>query len=770
MFTCSMFARTAGVAVGRVCAIMLLFTLSMSAVVRAEDNPAAAWQQRLATVEASLRRLAAGDAGGRDRVAQDLAQLRQEVSGWLSTYPPAQQGGQAWLEPAGSGTSADELAAEVSRLRAAISRVAASQEGGDSGAFYLGRLDVAVSADAASAATATATPAGASIIGASEIEAHDRLALSEALAMAPGVTFSRIGQRNETTVYVRGFDNRQVPIFIDGIPVYTPYDGYADLERFTTADMAEIQVSKGFASVLYGPNALGGAINIVSRRPNGKIEGVGGASYGTGSSHNLYLNAGSRAGSWYVQGSGSHMAADTFPLASGYTGVKAQPAGDRINAERRDGKVSLKLGYTPNGTDEYAISYVTQRGKKGNPPYAGTDAAVRLRYWQWPIWNKDSVYLISNTSLGAAGYLRGRVFYDMYNNKLYSYDDATFTTQAKPSSFKSEYKDHTIGGSIEWGTTLGRQTLRAAGHVKRDFHQEANVPDPFKDFVGQIVSVGFEDTMALSPRVSVVGGISVDRQTMSKAQDYQNKQFIDLRHGSSSGVNPQVGLFYGVPNGGQVRFTVARKTRFPSISNRYSYKFGTALPNPDLKPENAVTVESGYQGTLGPKTSFQASVFYSRIDDLIQNFTLAPNLVQYQNIGRASNAGIELDARTRAVKTVELGANYTFLRRENLSDPTVPIVNTPRHKGMITATAQPVTFLRLSGDISFEAGRRTQNESGRYMDVPSFATASAKATWIIRKHLEAEVSALNAFDKLYWVVDGYPEAGRMVMATIRVRF
>lgn len=98
------------------------------------------------------------------------------------------------------------------------------------------------------------------------------------------MSFTRFGQRNETTVYVRGFDMRQVPIFVGGIPVYTPYDGYADLGRFTTFDVSESQVSKGFTSVLYGSNTLGGAINIVSRRPGGKFEGVAGGSYGTGRS------------------------------------------------------------------------------------------------------------------------------------------------------------------------------------------------------------------------------------------------------------------------------------------------------------------------------------------------------------------------------------------------------------------------------------------------------------------------------------------------------
>ena len=61
--------------------------------------------------------------------------------------------------------------------------------------------------------------------------------------------------------------------FIDGIPVYVPYDGYVDFNRFSTADLSTIQVSKGFSSVAYGPNTLGGAINLVSRKPVAALEG-----------------------------------------------------------------------------------------------------------------------------------------------------------------------------------------------------------------------------------------------------------------------------------------------------------------------------------------------------------------------------------------------------------------------------------------------------------------------------------------------------------------
>ena len=97
-------------------------------------------------------------------------------------------------------------------------------------------------------------------IGAMRMEVFNRTDVSHALNILPGISLSNVGARNESTVFVRGFDSRQVPIFIDDVPVYISYDGYVDLARFTTFDLAEINVSKGFSSVLYGPNTIGGAI------------------------------------------------------------------------------------------------------------------------------------------------------------------------------------------------------------------------------------------------------------------------------------------------------------------------------------------------------------------------------------------------------------------------------------------------------------------------------------------------------------------------------
>lgn len=738
----------------------------------ASADPVAGWQQRLSNAEAQLRRLPAGDAAALGAVARDLSALHADMTAWLAAFPPAQQDARAWLERAsGPAASVEAAADEISRLRAVVSRIAAArQPGGGDGAFYLGRMDVTVTAEASAAATTDLAPAGAVVLDSKAIAAHDRVSLSGALALAPGVSFARVGQRNETTVYVRGFDNRQVPVFVDGIPVYTPYDGYADLERFTTFDMAEIQVSKGFTSVIYGANTLGGAINVVSRRPADRVEGTAGFFAGTGESVNGYVNVGTRASSWYAQGGASYLKADHVRLSGDFVPARYEDGGARENSYRRDGKFNAKFGFAPEGGGEYAVSYVGQRGEKGNPPYAGNDASVRVRYWKWPYWDRDSVYFVSNTNLGRAGYLRGRAYYDEYRNLLNSYDDATYTTQVKPSSFSSPYHDYTAGGSAEWGTSAGsRQSLRAVVHVKQDNHEEHNTTEPVRQQQGWISSVGAEDTIAVSPRVSIVAGVGFDWQTTTKAQGFQQGAVVDLPTGTTSGVNPQAGVFWSIASG-MLRATVSGKTRLPSMKDRYSYKFGTQVPNPDLKPEHSTTFEAGYQGALGSRTTFQASVFYSRIDDLIQRVVISPNVQQQQNVGLASAAGFEADARTRPWQGLEVAGNYTFLDRDNISAPSVPLTETPRHKGLVSLTAGPWARLRGMVSVDFEAGRETMNEAGRYFDVPSFAVLNAKVSWNVAGQLDVDVSGLNLTDRNYWIVDGYPESGRVVRVGASWRF
>jgi len=122
---------------------------------------------------------------------------------------------------------------------------------------------------------------------------------------------------------------------------------------------------------------------------------------------------GTQQDQWYVQASASYLDQDYFRLPDDFDTARGEDGGRRDNSRNSDRKYNLKLGYTPNETDEYSLNLIDQHGEKGTPPYAGSVTGVNPRYWQWPYWDKQSVYYISNTAIGAHQ-LKLRIFHDTF--------------------------------------------------------------------------------------------------------------------------------------------------------------------------------------------------------------------------------------------------------------------------------------------------------------------------------------------------------------------
>ncbi len=111
-------------------------------------------------------------------------------------------------------------------------------------------------------------PVGYSVVTREELNDFSREGLVEALNIVPGVSaIQGSGNRNEALISVRGFNRWQVPLTMDGIRLYLPADNRIDFDRFLTPDLAEVQIAKGYVSVLNGPDGMGGTINLVTRKP-----------------------------------------------------------------------------------------------------------------------------------------------------------------------------------------------------------------------------------------------------------------------------------------------------------------------------------------------------------------------------------------------------------------------------------------------------------------------------------------------------------------------
>lgn len=560
---------------------------------------------------------------------------------------------------------------------------------------------------------------------------------------------------------MRGFDLRQVPVFLDGIPVYVPYDGYVDMGRFTTFDLSEINVAKGFASLLYGANTMGGAINLISRRPVNAFEMDARIGTFSGKGYNWNVNAGSNLGKFYLQVGLSQIEQAYFLLPENFVAVQHENGKGRENSFRDDRKFSIKTGFTPNETDEYVIGYSKQQGEKGTPPYIGNDSNIMTRFWQWPKWDKESLYLISQTALGEHHWLKTRWYYDTFVNELFSYDDATYSSMERPYAFQSFYDDYSIGGNVELESRMfENNTLKLGIQFKNDVHRENDLGEPQQKFVDNTLSLGIENSYQVRPSLTIIPGISYNVRSSTEAQDYNPDEgvLIDFPANTNNAVNAQLGVYWDFHSNHSLQGSVSRKTRFATIKDRYSYRMGRAIPNPDLAAEFSVNYDLTYSGKLLEKLAVYASLYRSGIRDIIQQVdNVQPGLFQLQNSGNAVFYGLETSLNYLITKELNIGGNYSFIQRENKTNPDLLFVHVPDHKVFTYVDYNLKDKLSLLVSTEYNSKRFSTSYG---TTAGAYVLANTKASYRFYDNFRIEGGINNLFDKHYSLVEGFPEAGR----------
>jgi len=607
----------------------------------------------------------------------------------------------------------------------------------------------------------------ASVITSKDLLQFNRNNVGDALNLLSGISLSN-NSRNEKMISVRGFDPRQVPLFIDGIPVYVPYDGYVDFNRFSTADLAAIQVAKGFSSMAYGPNTLGGAINLISRKPKKIIEADALLGFASGSEKQLSANIGTNQGSWYLQSGVSYLQSDGFPLSSDFIASSTEDGGMRNNASRKDSKVSIKLGLTPNAHDEYAINYYQQNGQKGQPPSTVPAAA---RYWKWPYWDKDSVYFTSKTSFGDYETFSARLYQDNYGNEVDTYTNDSYTKLKTSGSGsvgtgRSIYDDKTKGASFTLESArLSGQTIRLMGHYKADQHKELDANGTLNtSYEDALASIAIEDNIELN--AATLLSLGAGRHTLRPATVYSLGNPYSLPD-TKSAQDMQAGLFYTWSNTTRLYATAAKKTRLPTLKDRYSQRLGSFIENPNLQPEKSLNYEIGYQGIYSQAIQTEAAFFYSDVSNKIQTVANVSGIKsQMQNVGLVRVTGLELGIKADLNSQLVVGGNYTITNLNNLSNPATRLTDIPKHK--VTA------HLLLRAASNLDAMIFVENNSSRWVsnsvELAGFTTSNLKISYKPSKDVVLEAGVNNLSDKNYSLADGFPNPGRMWFGNIQYRF
>ena len=238
-----------------------------------------------------------------------------------------------------------------------------------------------------------------------------------------------------------------------------------------------------------------------------------------------------------MQLSGATTDRDSWSLSDDFNPIipALEDGGERGNSASKDWRVNLKAGWTPNATDEYAISYIKQSGEKNAPLHVSDNASTR--YWTWPYWDIESVYFLSRTQLGDNLQLRSRVYYNTFENLLSSYDNATQTTQSLPRAFDSYYDDSAYGANVTLEARLSdSNTLTGSLHYRSDEHNEqqdgftrtpatgspstnAAYSEPWQGTEEKTYSAAIEDVQTFGDNLELVLGASYDWTDLTKATD-----------------------------------------------------------------------------------------------------------------------------------------------------------------------------------------------------------------------------------------------------------
>jgi len=655
---------------------------------------------------------------------------------------------------------------------------------------------------------------GGATIGEEDLRTFDRGSVDEALDLIPGAGSSNTGgSRNERLVFIRGFDRFQTTLSIDGVRIFLPADNRIDFGRFLTADLAQIQVSKGYVSVLDGPGALGGAINLVTRRPTDPFEAelvanLGLDNTGSSASHGVSGRLGTRQGAWYVQASGAWNERAHWALPEDFRATALENGGNRDHSESEDYRANLKIGFTPNATDEYALSYTYQSGEK-NAPYHVNDT-TSTRYWAWPYWDIDSLTFLSNTQITPALTIRTRLYVNSFENALFAYDDARQSVQSLPRAFRSYYDDTAWGGRIEAALSVSdANTLRASYHFRRDEHVEwqqgfTRTPATGNPFVNAPFSeprqvteedthaLALEDTQSFGPNTDLVVGVSYDWTDLRRAED-ANVQVTGTTIANAvinylpvtyplrdmDAWNGQAALVHRFGDGLSAHVSVSSRARSPTLFERFSSRFGTAIPNPDIGPERATNIEIGAATTTGAVT-LEGAVFYSDIQDallLIPIVFPAPVGQQNQtrNVGDGEYYGAEIEARAAVSDALTLGGNYTFIERD-ITDPTnaaFQLTGVPRHRLFAFAQWAPLESVTVTPSFELTSKRWTARTVGTtttgYYETGAVGLVNLAVNWRLTQNADMLVGGRNLTDQTYQLADGFPEEGRNFYISLRLR-
>jgi vitamin B12 transporter len=566
-----------------------------------------------------------------------------------------------------------------------------------------------------------------------EIRLYNYDRVEDALRQVPGLEIQRSGTPGRTTsLRIRGAGSQQVQLLVDGLRVKSPTLGQAELSDLLLDGIDRIEVVRGPQSTLYGADAIGGVVNIITKKGQGPVHG---SVWVEGGSYRTFRE---RAN---VQGAYRGF---SFNLS----GTRFDSAGQLPNEDTEQTAVAGRLGYDFPWKGELGLSGF----------YSRLDADLPVSFAPPTILDPDSQNQVETYLFNFVYKQPVRAWWDVrvrfgqwYNNSGFQDvppppDDPVTDSQIDTRRLEAELlnslhigKWDTLTIGLEHRSELGRN--RSTGTFPVRFTREINT-----------FSVFAQNDLRLFDRIFLGGGLRYeDASTVGGELTGRASAAVAIKE-----------------TGTRLRGAWGTGFRAPTINDLFFPNFG----NPSLEPERSESYEFGVDQRLWKdRVRLGFTFFHNEFRNLIQfAFDAATNQFLPFNVGRAQTEGVEFSVEADPVDWLSAYLNYTYTDTEDITND-LPLRRFAPHRWNVGLAVTPLERLSVFAQATvvssqFESSFAGRNPGHHRIDVGGTLRILGRTGPIQKAELTLRIE--NVTDEKYDEVLGFRALGLYALAGLRV--
>ena len=521
-------------------------------------------------------------------------------------------------------------------------------------------------------------------------------------------------------VLQEGLPTTGMLVLIDGHPQYMGLMGHPISDAYQSLLAERVEVLRGPASVLYGSNAMGGVINIVTRKmQQDGIRTHVNVGYGSYNTLQSEVTNRIRKGRFTSIVSGSY---------------------NRTDGHRKDMEFEQYGGYAKFG---YEISDAWNVWADVNLTHFDASNPGEISN---PLLDNDQRITRGMTSFALANhYAKTSGTLSFFYNWGKHWINDGYHLGGDPLDYRFHSRDQMLGVSWYQSVQLFEGNRLTVGFDYFHFGGEA----------WNKTLAGERDTQADKTQDDVAGYIDF-RQNLGDWLTFDVGLRVD--HHSQVGTEwvPQIGFSFHLPENGEVKLMASKGFRYPTIREMYMFR----PANPDLKPERLWSYELSFaQRLLDGRLSYGVNVFYIDGENLIMRMPIDGRPLNV-NTGKIENSGVEAQVAYRIVPAWSVDANYSYLHMDN------PVLASPEHK-LYVGTAFSKGRWNVSTGLQYVAGLYKELDPEETED---FLLWNVRGSFRVLDGFDVWVKGENLLAQRYEINAGFPMPKATVMAGVNIKF